>query len=70
MDSDMVWYLDTGASNHMCGHKHLFLDIQEIEDEHVSFGDSTKVAIKGWGKSMFFSKGWKTRYNEGFLLCI
>jgi len=47
LDSDMVQYLDTGASNHMCEHKHLFLDIQEIEGEHVSFGDSTKVPIKG-----------------------
>ena len=50
LDSDMVWYVDTGASNHMCGHKYLFLDIEEIEDGHVSFGDLTKVSIKGRGK--------------------
>jgi len=55
LDSDMIWYLDTGGSNHMCGHKHLFLDIQEIEDGHVSFGDSTKVPIKGRGQ-IFFSQ--------------
>ena len=59
LDSDMIWYLDTGVSNHMCGHKHLFLDIQEIEDGHVSFGDSTKVPIKGRGKICFFPKGRK-----------
>ena len=23
LDSDMVWYLDTGTSDLMCGHKHL-----------------------------------------------
>jgi len=46
LDGGMVWYLDTGASNHMCGHKHLFVDIQEIEDGHVSFGDSTKISVK------------------------
>jgi len=55
LDSDMVWYLDTSVSNHMCGNKHLLLVIQEIEDGHVSFGDSTKVPIKGRGENMFFS---------------
>jgi len=34
LDNDMVWYLNTTASNHMCGHKHLFV---------VSFEDSMKV---------------------------
>jgi len=59
LDSDMIWYLDTCASNHMCGHKHLFLDIQEIEDSHVSFGDSTKVPIIGRGKICFSQKDGK-----------
>jgi len=56
MDIDVEWYLDNGASNHMCGHKHLFIDIREIEDEHVSFEDSTKVPIKGKGKYVFPKK--------------
>jgi len=69
INNDMVWYLDTGASNHMCGHKHLFVDIQEIKDGHVSFGNSTKVPIKGKGKIYFFPKGWENRYYAGRLLC-
>jgi len=43
----------------MYGHKHLFLHIQEIEDEHVSLGDSTKTPIKGRGKICFSHKGGK-----------
>jgi len=63
MNSDMVWYLDTGASNHICRHKHLFVDIQEIEDRHVSFGDSTKVPIKG---KICFSRRMKDMKNMFF----
>jgi len=43
----------------MYGHKHLFLDIQEIENGHVSFGDSTKVSIKARGKICFSQKDGK-----------
>jgi len=60
LDNDMVWYLDTGDSNHMCGHKHLFLDIQEVEDGHVSFEDSAKVPIKERGKICFSQKDKRT----------
>jgi len=69
LDNDMVLYLDVGANNHMCGHKHLFVDILEIEDGHVSFGDSTKVSIKGREKNMFFPKRWKNMYYGVSLLC-
>ena len=41
-NNETVWYLDTGASNHMCGHKHLFTEMRVIEDGHVSFGDASK----------------------------
>jgi hypothetical protein len=58
-DSDTVWYLDTGASNHMCGHKHLFAEMQEVEDGHVSFGDASKVRVKGRGKIYFSQKDGK-----------
>ncbi|KAE8655248.1 hypothetical protein F3Y22_tig00117034pilonHSYRG01564 [Hibiscus syriacus] len=56
--SDMVWYLDTGTSNHMCGHKHLFVEMQEIEEGYVSFGDASKVQVKGREKGYsVFMKG-------------
>jgi len=56
LDSDMVWYLEIGASNHMREHKYLFVDIQEIEDEHGFFGDSTSVPVKGRRKICFLQK--------------
>ncbi|XP_071714530.1 uncharacterized protein [Rutidosis leptorrhynchoides] len=49
-NKDIEWYLDTGASNHMCGHKNWFVDMQEIEDGHVSFGDASKTKVKGKGR--------------------
>jgi len=49
----------------MCGHKQLFIDIQEIEDGHVSFGDSTKVPIKGLRKIYFSQKDGEEGTMEG-----
>ncbi|XP_074323071.1 uncharacterized protein LOC141660014 [Apium graveolens] len=39
-EDEIVWYLDSGASNHMSGLKHLFTDLKEINSGVVSFGDS------------------------------
>ncbi|XP_074323072.1 uncharacterized protein LOC141660015 [Apium graveolens] len=39
-EDEIVWYLNSGASNHMSGLKHLFTDLKEINSGVVSFGDS------------------------------
>jgi GAG-pre-integrase domain len=57
LNSDTVWYLDTGASNHMCGHKYLFVEMQEIKDGQVSSDDASKIGVKGRVKIHFLHNG-------------
>ncbi|RDX77702.1 hypothetical protein CR513_42132, partial [Mucuna pruriens] len=39
-DDKSLWYLDNGASNHMCGYKEKFVELEEKVKGNVSFGDS------------------------------
>ncbi|KAK4258396.1 hypothetical protein QN277_007851 [Acacia crassicarpa] len=61
--SKNVWYLDTGASNHMCGKKELFTELNEEIQGEVTFGDHTKTAVKGKGNIMMFTKNG----NKGYI---
>ncbi|KAF7147957.1 hypothetical protein RHSIM_Rhsim03G0172600 [Rhododendron simsii] len=52
-----MWYLDTGCSNHMCGDKKLFSNLDESFHSTVKFGDNSTVAVMGKGSVTIQPKG-------------
>lgn len=55
-NSENVWYLDNGASNHMTGNRSYFKTINESITGKVRFGDDSCIDIKGKGSILFCSK--------------
>ena len=49
----------------MCGHEYLFKEMQKIEIGHVSFGDASKVEVKGRGVIHFLQKDGVMRSIQG-----
>ncbi|XP_017190472.2 uncharacterized protein [Malus domestica] len=49
-NQQVVWYLDSGASNHMCGKKEFFAKLKNGPYGFVSLGDSSKLLVEGKGK--------------------
>jgi hypothetical protein len=55
--SDVAWYLDTGASNHMTGNRSVFADLDENITGSVRFGDNSTVDIRGRGTVVISVRG-------------
>lgn len=47
--ANTTWYLDTSASNHMCGDRSIFVELDETISGNVTFGDESKISLKGKG---------------------
>uniref|UniRef100_A0A0V0HBY8 Putative ovule protein n=1 Tax=Solanum chacoense TaxID=4108 RepID=A0A0V0HBY8_SOLCH len=50
------WYLDSGASSHMCGHKDKLVEIKKTVKGNVSFRDTSKIQIEGIGTILISCK--------------
>ena len=57
-----VWYLDSGASNHMCGKKEFFAELKDGPYGSVSLGNSSKLPVEGKGKIKIIQKDGKEEY--------
>ena len=68
-DTEMIWYLDNGASNHMCGDRSFFLSLDETVTGKVRFGDDSRIDIRGKGSIRFvFDGGEKKILNNVYYI--
>lgn len=44
-----MWYLDSGCSNHMCGKKEYFSDLNENFRDSVKLGNNSSMTVIGKG---------------------
>ncbi|KAL5774246.1 hypothetical protein ACOSP7_011803 [Xanthoceras sorbifolium] len=63
VEKNNVWYLDSGASNHMCGRKEYFVNLKEEIGGSVSLGDGSKLQVAGRGQIQIYQKDGKIRDN-------
>ena len=58
-----LWYLDTGATNHMTGRREFFSNLDESTTGSVKFGDNSRIQIRG-------KRGIEVNQRDGSILCL
>ena len=62
INSNNAWYLDTSASNRTCGKRSIFVELNETVSGNVSFGDDSKIPVKGGGNILIRLKNGKHQF--------
>ncbi|KAM1882749.1 hypothetical protein ACFX13_004199 [Malus domestica] len=45
-----IWFLDSGCSNHMCGRREVFIEMDDSFRESVKLGNDSSLSVKGKDK--------------------
>jgi hypothetical protein len=54
---ESVWFLDSRCSNHMCGKKEIFFDLDTKFRESVKLGNNSSMAVMGKGNIRLLVNG-------------
>jgi len=61
-----AWFLDSGCSNHMCGDKDMFYELNEEFRQLVKLGNNTRMTVLGKGKVKLFLDGMQHMVTDVF----
>nr|KYP59134.1 Retrovirus-related Pol polyprotein from transposon TNT 1-94 [Cajanus cajan] len=64
---NVCWYLETGCSNHMTGHKEWFVSLDETTKSKLKFADHSSTDAEGIGKISIQRKDGKHSYISNVL---
>nr|KYP50277.1 Retrovirus-related Pol polyprotein from transposon TNT 1-94 [Cajanus cajan] len=63
-----AWFLDSGCSNHMCGNRAWFKEVDDTFKQHVKLGNNTRMEVTGKGSVRLNIKGVTHIITDVFLV--
>ena len=61
-ESFSSWYLDSGATSHMCSFSSLFSSLQPVSDVVVYLANGSPVPVKGIGNILLYNEQNRKRF--------